>query len=78
MPTARQSVRLDQDRHQPSRLRGPSRDTPARQRRLWNKTNERGERTIWLEPLVLNHLRAMRGPGESYSNVILRLVAAEG
>jgi predicted CopG family antitoxin len=42
-----------------------------------NKTNERGERLIWLERAVVDGLRAMRGPGESYSDVILRLVAAE-
>jgi hypothetical protein len=38
-----------------------------------NATNERGERLIWLEPTVVHRLRAMRGPGESYSDVILRL-----
>ena len=32
-----------------------------------------GERQIWLEPRVVDRLRAMRGPGESYSDVILRL-----
>ena len=35
--------------------------------------NERGERLIWLDPRVVDRLRAMRGPGESYSDVILRL-----
>ena len=30
---------------------------------------------VWLAPNVVNRLRAMRGPGESYSDVILRLVA---
>jgi hypothetical protein len=40
-----------------------------------NKTNAKGERLIWLDPTVLNRLRAMRGPGESWSDVILRLVA---
>jgi hypothetical protein len=30
-----------------------------------------------LTPHVLNRLRALRGPGESYSDVILRLVEAE-
>jgi hypothetical protein len=30
--------------------------------------------TIWLERRVLYRLRALRGPGESYSDVILRLV----
>ena len=33
---------------------------------------------IWLEPRVLDRLEAMRGPGESYSDVILRLVEIEG
>jgi hypothetical protein len=41
-----------------------------------NATNERGERVIWLEPHVVDRLRAMCGPGESYSDVILR--AAKG
>ena len=41
-----------------------------------NKTNEKGERLIWLEPTVVNRLRAMRSPGESYSDAILRLVEA--
>jgi hypothetical protein len=36
-----------------------------------NATNERGERLVWLAPNVLNRLRAMRGPGPSYSDVIL-------
>ena len=39
-----------------------------------NKVNKRGERLIWLEPTVVDRLRAMRGPGESYSDVILRLI----
>jgi hypothetical protein len=34
-----------------------------------------GERLIWLEPHAVNKLRALRGPGESYSDVILRLAA---
>jgi hypothetical protein len=38
--------------------------------------NERGERYVWLAPNVVNRLRAMRGPGESYSDVILRLAKA--
>ena len=42
-----------------------------------NKTNTRGERYVWFEPSVVARLRAQRGPGESYSEVILR-VAAEG
>jgi hypothetical protein len=42
-----------------------------------NKVNEKGERLIWLEANVVDRLRHLRGPGESYSDVILRL-AAEG
>jgi hypothetical protein len=33
----------------------------------------KGERHIWLEPAVLARLRAMRGRGESYSDVIMLL-----
>ena len=33
----------------------------------------KGDRQIWLEPRVLDRLKAMRGPGESYSDVILRV-----
>jgi hypothetical protein len=39
-----------------------------------NKTDEEGRRLIWLDKGVVDRLRAMRGPGESYSDVILRLV----
>jgi hypothetical protein len=42
-----------------------------------NKVNEKGERLIWLEANVVGRLRALRGPCESYSDVILRL-AGEG
>jgi hypothetical protein len=34
-----------------------------------------GERLIWLEPTVVDRLRAMPGPGESFSDVILRLTS---
>ena len=42
------------------------------------KVNDQGEREIWLEPHILNKLRTMRGPGESYSDVILRLADQSG
>jgi hypothetical protein len=38
-----------------------------------NKVNEKGKRLIWLDSAVLARLRSLRGPGESYSGVILRL-----
>ena len=37
------------------------------------EANERGERVIWLGAATVDRLGAMRGPGESYSDVILRL-----
>jgi hypothetical protein len=42
------------------------------------EANERGERMIWLEDAMADRLGAMRGPGESYSDAILRLVASSG
>ena len=36
--------------------------------------NEKGERLIWIERAVVDRLMALRGPGESYSDIILRLV----
>jgi hypothetical protein len=38
-----------------------------------NATNEKGERLVWLERSVVDRLRSLRGPGESYSDVIMRL-----
>ncbi len=35
------------------------------------QTNANGEQLIWLESTVVDRLMAMRGPGESYSDVIL-------
>jgi hypothetical protein len=38
-----------------------------------------GEFYVWLEPIYVDRLRALRGPGETYSDVILRLAeASEG
>jgi hypothetical protein len=39
------------------------------------QTNATGERPIWLDVRVVDRLSALRGPGESYSEVILRLAA---
>jgi hypothetical protein len=36
-----------------------------------------GERLIWLDRAVVDRLRSLRGPGESYSDVILRIAAAK-
>ena len=42
------------------------------------RPNERGERLIWLDHPMASRLRGMRGRGEGYSEVILRLVEQEG
>ena len=42
-----------------------------------NEVTDKGERHIWLEEAWVDRRGAMRGPGESYSDVILRL-AGEG
>jgi hypothetical protein len=36
-----------------------------------NETNERGEPIIWLDRAVVDRLLRLRGPGESYSDMIL-------
>jgi hypothetical protein len=40
-----------------------------------NATNEKGERLIWLPRDVLARLTRLHGPGDSYSDVILRVAA---
>jgi hypothetical protein len=35
-----------------------------------------GDYFIWLDPRYVDRLRALRGPGESYSDVIMRLARA--
>ena len=41
------------------------------------KVNEKGEREIQPDERTLNEFAALRGPGESYSDVIVRATAAE-
>ena len=41
------------------------------------ETSANGERHVWLAPNVVNRLKALRGPGESYSDVILRFSEAQ-
>jgi hypothetical protein len=41
-----------------------------------SEANADGERDVWLSPNVVDRLKAMRGPGESYSDVIPRLAKA--
>jgi hypothetical protein len=41
-----------------------------------NASNEKGEPLIWLPPDALAKLKALRGPGETFSDVILALAAS--
>jgi aconitase A len=41
------------------------------------EVNAEGERFVWLAPHVVDRLTDMRGRGESFSDVILRLVELE-
>ena len=43
----------------------------------WPMQRDRGQCFIQVEAAVVDHMRAMRTPGESYSQVILRLVELE-
>ena len=38
--------------------------------------NKRGETLVWLAPNVVNRLKAMRGSGDSYSDVIVQIAGA--
>ena len=38
--------------------------------------DDKGERYIWLPRAVVDRLRSLRGPGESYSDVILALASS--
>jgi hypothetical protein len=41
------------------------------------RRDDRGGYAIILDRMVLDHLKAMRAPGESYNDVILRLAKGE-
>lgn len=43
-----------------------------------NKTDEQGQRLIWLDRAGVDRLRAMRNGGESFSDVILRIAGRDG
>jgi hypothetical protein len=44
----------------------------------WVTGLAQGEKLIWLDRAVVDRLRFLRGPGESFSDVIVRLVGMEG
>jgi hypothetical protein len=40
-----------------------------------NKADEQGNRLVWLDRAVVDRLRSLRGDGQSFSDVILRLAS---
>jgi hypothetical protein len=58
-------------------LLGSRPDGPISARMVESKINERGERLSWLGAAPVNRLRAIQGPGESSSDVILRPASIE-
>jgi hypothetical protein len=44
----------------------------------FERAEDRAERMVWLDLAIVNRLPAMRGPGEGYSDVILRVAAHAG
>ena len=40
--------------------------------------NAKGEFHVWVEPALIDRLTFLRGAGESFSDVILRLIETEG
>ena len=41
------------------------------------EADERGERYVWLDDAMADRLGAMRGPGESFSDAIIRIARQE-
>jgi len=41
------------------------------------EANARGEKLVWLEDAMADRLAVMRGPGESYSDAIIRIAGQE-
>jgi hypothetical protein len=41
------------------------------------EANEGGEKLVWLEDAMADRLAVMRGPGESYSDAIIRIAGQE-
>jgi hypothetical protein len=41
-----------------------------------NQRAPNGDYFVWLDPATVSKLKAIRGPGESYSDVVLRVAEA--
>jgi hypothetical protein len=69
---------IDPTHHHARRLCRDRRDA-ARERWIRAESCPNGDFYVWLEPKYVDRLRAMRKPGESFSDVIVRLAeASEG
>jgi hypothetical protein len=67
----------DPNRHPPSGLRRHRRDDAVRQRELRGEDQRQGGKLIWLDVRAVDKLSALRGKGESYGDVIVRLSLVE-
>lgn len=66
----------DPHRHQPSHVPSARQHAPGK-RRFERELSPAGERSIWLESAMVQRLKAMHGPGETYSDAILKLIEIE-
>jgi hypothetical protein len=71
----RHSVGRTSDAHRSQRREAPRRRerAPRVSEAAGGLRDDKAEHQIWLGPRVLNRLKAMGGPGKSYSDVILRV-----
>jgi hypothetical protein len=64
-------------RRRRQRRRGENnRDGPLTADGVQQERAPNGDHYVWLDPRFVDRLRAMRGPGESYSDVILRVASS--
>ena len=52
-------------------------EAPIHPREPFSAARINAGEAFWLAPEIVNKLRYLRGPGESYSDVILRLAVRE-
>jgi hypothetical protein len=61
------SIAITPEAYEAIKATTPRMDGPAASKR------PNGQVQIWLDHAIVDRLRALRGPGESYSDVIVRL-----
>jgi hypothetical protein len=64
--------------HRPHSAAGGQPPASRLKTRVTNVRPSYNEKLIWLDRAVVDRLRSLRGPGESFSDVILRIVELGG